>query len=138
MGLQWREGLSVGNDLIDSDHKYLIEIINLAEHGLETKDKTGLAAALDQLARYSSTHFFREEKIAAAVNYPLTSELHQSHESLLEGLDQQTQAIGKEWTDETRERFAVFLRHWLINHVIKEDLLMKPFLKNHSPKFDPR
>jgi len=31
MGLQWRDQLSVGNDLIDTDHKYLIDLINRAE-----------------------------------------------------------------------------------------------------------
>ena len=137
MGLQWREGLSVGNDLIDSDHKHLIGIINLADQSLQTKDQPGLAAALDQLVGYSKTHFFREEKIAAAVDFPSTSELHQSHELLLKGLDQQKQELGTDWTDEAGERFGVFLRGWLINHVIKEDLLMKPFLKKHSPQFDP-
>jgi len=36
------------------------------------------------------------------------------------------------------EKFTKLLRSWLIDHVIKEDLLMKPVLKKHSPLFDPR
>jgi hemerythrin len=36
MSLQWREQLSVGNDLIDNDHKRLIEIINRAEVSLKS------------------------------------------------------------------------------------------------------
>lgn len=63
MGLQWREGLSVGNDLIDSDHKHLIGIINLADQSLQTKDQPGLAAALDQLVRYSKTHFSEKKRL---------------------------------------------------------------------------
>ena len=31
MSLVWRDQLSVGNNVIDSDHKYLIEIINRVE-----------------------------------------------------------------------------------------------------------
>ena len=34
MGLLWRDQFSVGNDLIDMDHKHLIEIINKAETNL--------------------------------------------------------------------------------------------------------
>lgn len=53
MPLEWREQLSVGNDLIDSDHKYLIEIINQAENGLKRKRLSEVTAALDSLSRYS-------------------------------------------------------------------------------------
>lgn len=49
MSLQWRDQLSVGNDLIDSDHQYLIEIINRAEAGLKAKNRRALAWALDSL-----------------------------------------------------------------------------------------
>ncbi len=28
-----------------------------------------------------------------------------------------------------KDQFIEFVRHWLINHVIKEDLLFKPFVK---------
>jgi len=49
MSLYWRDQLSVGNDLIDSDHKYLIEIINRAEASLNAKSRRELAQALDSL-----------------------------------------------------------------------------------------
>jgi len=138
MGLQWREQLSVGNDLIDSDHKYLIEIINLAEHSLMTKDSVALAATLDKLRKYAKTHFSREEAIATAAGYPLTAQLNHAHEALLVGLVQMAQEAGQEWSEAAGKRFSVFLRGWLIDHVIKEDLLMKPYLKKYSPTFDPR
>ena len=37
MGLVWREQLSVGNDLIDADHKRLISIINQVEESLKER-----------------------------------------------------------------------------------------------------
>ena len=46
--------------------------------------------------------------------------------------------IGDTWEPSAAEHFSSFLRTWLIDHVIKEDLLMKPFLKKLSPRFDPR
>lgn len=57
MSLQWRDQLSVGNDLIDSDHKYLIEIINRAEASLKAKNRRELAEALDSLDQYYRVHF---------------------------------------------------------------------------------
>jgi len=77
MSLYWRDQLSVGNDLIDSDHKYLIEIINRAEASLNAKSRRELAQALDSLDQYSRVHFAREEKIADAAGYTQTPHLNQ-------------------------------------------------------------
>jgi len=138
MGLQWREQLSVGNDLIDSDHKHLIEIINLANSSLQKMSRPELAAALDQLFNYSKLHFALEEKIAAAVGFTGMDHIHASHEALLVKLSQVAREIGNVWDAAAAEHFGAFLREWLINHVIKEDMLLKPFLKKYSPRFDPR
>ncbi|BCK87666.1 bacteriohemerythrin [Sideroxyarcus emersonii] len=141
MSLVWRAQLSVGNNIIDSDHKYLIEIINKVEQALVKRNRNELSAALDSLTQYSRVHFDREEKIAAAVKYTQVPHLNQSHQELLKQLDQmkgEIAAMGPDWSAEATEHFTGFLRDWLINHVIKEDLLMKPVLQKYSPTFDPR
>ena len=66
MTIAWREQLSVGNNIIDEDHKYLIEIINRVEVCLTKKDMPALKAELQRLHDYSLLHFDREEKIAIA------------------------------------------------------------------------
>ena len=138
MSLEWQVQMSVGNDLIDSDHKYLIELINQIEESLGSMNRGQLAESLDGLSRYSLTHFALEEKIAGAVGYPDVSRLHESHEELIDKLEQFRQELGSDWTTAAIRRFIALLRDWLINHVIKEDLRMKPFLAKRSPKFDPR
>jgi hemerythrin len=138
MGLAWREQLSVGNDVIDDDHKHLIEIINQVENNLLSKNRRALNVALDELTRYSETHFVSEEKIATAVGYSHVARIHDSHAMLLTRLSEVRQEIGEEWTEESVGHFTTLLRDWLIKHVIKEDLLMKPFLTKFSPRFDPR
>lgn len=137
MTLQWREQLSVGNDLIDADHRYLIEIINEAEASLKSRRRADLAAVLDELARYGKTHFDREERIAKAVGYPKSDQLHGSHDQLLEILEKFRASIGDSWPEDAVPRLTLFLRDWLINHVIMEDLLMKPWLVKLSPSFVP-
>lgn len=141
MSLLWREQLSVGNDVIDLDHQYLIEIINRAEASLNSRNRHELDAALDDLGRYSLIHFEREEKIASAVGYTQVSQLSRSHHELMDHLNKvrgEMDVMGQDWSTETINHFTQFLRDWLINHVIKEYLLMKPTLQKHSPSFDPR
>lgn len=138
MGLEWRENLSVGNDLIDTDHKYLIDIINQAETALRAKSRSKLTAVIDSLTRYSKLHFSNEERIALAAGYPETAHLHESHDGLLKRLGEVSQELGEVWTDAAGEDCNAFLRDWLINHVIREDMLMKPYLKKLSPRLVPR
>lgn len=138
MGLQWREQLSVGNDLIDADHQRLIDIINQADRGLQAMSRASLLTALEELDKYSRVHFSLEEKIAQAVGFPDLGHLHSSHMLLLETLNRIGQEIGEHWDKPAADHFGQFLRDWLINHVIKEDMLLKPYLKKYSPRFDPR
>jgi hemerythrin len=138
MPLLWRDPFSVGNDLIDTDHRYLIEIINKAETCMKSRKRSDLIAVIDELNRYGRIHFECEELIARAVGYPQAEQLQHSHEHLSESLEKFKSGIGDHWDASTMEQISTFLRDWLINHVIKEDLLMKPWLVKHSPRFDPR
>ncbi|MDD2700149.1 MAG: hemerythrin family protein [Sideroxydans sp.] len=140
MAIAWREQLSVGNNIIDDDHKYLIEIINRVEACLGRKDMAALQAELRRLHEYSLLHFDREERIATAIGYQQTPGLQQSHQVLMEKLAKmQADFVSAEqsWSPDLVKGFADFLRNWLIDHVIKEDLLMKPSLQKYSPAYTP-
>ncbi len=138
MDLHWRQQLSVGNDLIDADHQYLIELINLIAASLKSKDSAALSSGVEKLSGYARSHFSREEVLATAAGYPNVAKLNLSHKALIESLASIRQQIGEQWTDAVGDRMAAFLRDWLVNHVIKEDMLMKPYLSQRSPRWDPR
>ncbi len=138
MAIQWRDQFSVGNDLVDTDHKYLLEIINRAEVSLQGHQHAALVALLDELAHYGAKHFKLEELVAGAVDYPKADQLHVSHQALVESLAKFRAELGDSWTEQVGVQFATFLRDWLLNHVIKEDLLLKPWMTKFSPRFDPR
>lgn len=134
MGIHWQDQLSVGNDSIDNDHKHLIELINDVQRALEGKDTNHLANLLRDLIHYSSVHFESEEKIAKAVGFPDSERIHQSHGELAQSLLECQDNLAHRWSDELAKEVAALLRTWLIDHVIKEDLRMKPYLTQHSPK----
>ena len=138
MALLWRSQFSVGNDLIDSDHQYLIEIINRAEVSLKAVNAGELSELLDELGKYAKSHFEREELLAKVVGYPKADKLHLSHNLLTDQMTKFRDKLGDTWRQDSVTEFTTFLRDWLINHVIKEDMLMKPYLTKHSPRFDPR
>jgi len=137
MGLKWGEYLSVGNDVIDTDHKYFIEIVNRVENGLALKDHGEMMKQLNGLSQYAVKHFEVEEKIAGAVGYSQVPGLHDSHQALLDKVIQVGKDLKEEWTSSSEHGFTTLLREWVL-HVIKEDMLIKPFFMKYSPKFDPR
>lgn len=134
MVIEWRKEMSVGSNLVDNDHQYLIEMINSFERSMETfKNITNLLAAMEMLEEYSKSHFKREEEFQRSIGYPGFSDHCKSHQNLINQLnDLQQKVVAKKSLDEmdmNKQEFVDFLRHWLIDHVIKEDLLFKPYIK---------
>ena len=138
MSLQRREDLSVSNEVSDNDHKYLIELINETEANIQKRYRPEVSDALDKLAMYSKFHFSREEKIAGAVGYGQVAQMHESHAQLMLKLDAVRVENEEQWSDVSMDEFGVFLQDWLINHVIKEDMLLKPYLEKFSTGFNPK
>jgi hemerythrin len=97
-----------------------------------------LTSVLNELANYGKSHFEREELVAKAVGYPKADLLHESHTRLVEQLTKFREGMESNRTKINADEVTSFLRDWLIQHVIKEDMLMKPWLTKHSPRFDPR
>ncbi len=141
MALQWRDEMSVFNRAIDTDHQYLIEIVNRIEQSLKTRNRNELTKQLGNLTQYAQVHFEREERIALAAGYTQVPSLSKSHLSLMSRLNQvraEFDDAGESWSSEAAEHFTLFLRNWLIDHVIKEDLLMKPALQKFPNTFDAK
>jgi hemerythrin len=84
MTLVWRDKMSVHNNLIDEEHKYLIDQINALEVAINTKDNHDIIVeTLNHLLDYTKTHFEHEEAIQKKINYPEISEHKAEHEKLI-------------------------------------------------------
>lgn len=134
MAIIWRKAMSVGNDLIDHDHHFMINFVNTIELVLQNpEERDMLLEVLDQLHEYSINHFRREESIQRKIEYPKSLHHKNAHASLLKELETIQKEIEKiETSDEIAKRapeIIDFLRNWLINHVLNEDMQLKPFLE---------
>ncbi|MDO8607964.1 MAG: hemerythrin family protein [Phaeospirillum sp.] len=140
MTLLWREEMCVGQVDIDGDHRQLIAIINDFENMAQRLpgDRT-LHETLIGLHDYAAIHFDREEAIQAACHYPFHAPHKQQHQELLASIKAMARRYFIDRTDPvTKESLAEvsrFLRHWLVDHIIKSDLRMREHLKNLPPSF---
>lgn len=128
--------MSVGNALIDADHRYLMCLVNTVELALRSSaERDLLSVALDQLHQYTHDHFEREQRLQLAVRYTHYDQHCQSHRSLMSRLGEirahvESAAAGEVPADELA-RLTDLLRRWLLDHVLKEDMLMKPILSQY-------
>jgi hemerythrin len=139
MGLTWEKYLSVGNAMIDSDHKNLIIMINNIEYAIGRRDPDELSKTIGSFATYMHIHLRNEEQIAEAVNFPLAQnklehqQLMYEIRCMLENLDTKN----GDWPDNLAKKYSRFLNDWMMDHIIKKDMQMKPVLRNHPYDFKP-
>lgn len=137
MTLVWRQQLAIGDESIDSDHKYLICLINTVELAMRTPEhRDVLTTTLAQLLDYTHAHFEREESIMLALRYSRYDKHKQQHQLLIRELvDIQKNIAARGEGDHSAEEcdaVGKLLRHWLVDHLVKEDMLLKPALTGKS------
>ena len=83
MRAEFDESLVTGNEMIDTQHKELIDKINKLLDSCETsKEKVVAVKTLDYLADYTEFHFGEEEKLQESINYPAIAEHEKEHDKL--------------------------------------------------------
>jgi len=139
MGLSWSEYLSVGNKIIDSDHQNLILVVNRLVDAIRSRDRNALSSAFKLLDTYMSVHFRNEEKIAEAVNFPFEKS-RVDHRQLIHEMRcmvNELESMGGYWPDHLLQKYSHFLCDWLVEHIIKVDMKMKPALQAYPYEFRP-
>ena len=125
----WSDKLSVGVPSIDAQHRSLVETLNRLHEAMmkgNTKDVTGVL--LRNLATYTRDHFAKEEAMMSAANYPRLSE-HRNHHAALTKQIEEFVARFERGESTVNLQLLSFLRDWLTNHILKEDMAYSPAMK---------
>lgn len=149
MPIVWRDQISVGNDLVDQDHRYLMCLINSIELALRhDNDTEPLILFVKQLVDYTRFHFTREERIQQKAKYPHMVEHLKVHKDILEQIGQLEQDVleyhqhAKDGSlvegerDMVTQRTMQLLRDWVLDHVLKDDKRMEPYLRKLPANFE--
>lgn len=134
MTIQWQDTMSIDGGVIDDDHRYLIGLVNELESvppGAAMPSR--VAAILARLEAYAHGHFEREEQLHSAVHAPAAEAHHFRHIALL----CEVEANCNEWamtrtpeeTQQFYERLCAFMRHWVMDHIMKDDLLLISYIR---------
>ena len=139
MGSAWKNQWSVGNAIIDSEHRNLLDMAYNIESIIKRGDISAALQELEQFEYWLCDHFENEEEIALAVDFDFTNN-GLEHQSLLEEFHRMKDELmshGNTLPDSAAKRYSHFLDEWLVVHILKEDMLMKPMLQAHAYDFMP-
>ena len=132
--VQWTDNMSVGIELIDKQHKMLIQHLNNLIKSLEpNQGLTEVANTLSFLIDYTQFHFSEEEKHMAANKYPGLDQhktKHDEFKTTLANLEEEFTEDGA--THVLADSINTLLVNWLIKHICNVDVEFGAFLKNNQ------
>ncbi|MDO8812000.1 MAG: hemerythrin family protein [Gallionella sp.] len=133
ISIVWSKQLSVGNATLDSEHRNLIAKINNVKRVIETGDNAALRDAFWLLESLLATHFENEKMFAQCIN--IDFDQHElAHRHMLKELQHIRDDLAKKKevrSDSEAKLHYQLLCDWLIGHITKEDMQMKPILQSY-------
>ena len=120
MRAEFDETLVTGNEMIDGQHKELIDKINKLLDSCEVgNDKLTAIKTLDYLADYTDFHFGEEEKLQESISYPGIKQHKKEHEKLRRVVEELHEMLEEQ--EAPTEAFVAQVQenviNWLYNHI---------------------
>ncbi len=128
----WDQRFALGIQQIDQQHRQLVNLTNRIYEAMKSgKGNQAVAPILNELTRYTQTHFTTEETLFRRHNYPGARAHKQEHDLFVQQvkrLKQEFQRGGSGFSI----KLANFLKAWLIDHIMKTDREYVSFLKERG------
>jgi hemerythrin-like metal-binding protein len=123
--LEWQESFSVGDPVLDEDHKRLIQIINRVAAAEERGEP--VQWVLQNLDEYAKNHFRWEEERMEEAGYAALDAHRREHHTFIEWLEtlKATYGLDPEAHLHLAKTVNDYLRNWLTDHILTTDMEYK-------------
>jgi hemerythrin len=117
--LEWTADLDTGIQVIDKQHRRIVDYINKLYHAQQYDSREEISDVLDELVDYTLSHFAFEESLMEDAGYTYVNAHKKVHQLFIRrvGDYQQRFKLGEEIAEELLHT----LRAWLINHIKNDD-----------------
>ncbi len=132
MKIVFDESLYTGNELIDNEHKELIERANkLMESCEKGTEKLTAVKTLDFLMDYTEIHFADEEKLQQDAGYDKYQQHKEQHDLFKKSVEELRQMLEEEEgpTDAFVAAVNKNVGQWLVNHIQGWDKAVAEFVR---------
>ena len=125
--------MSVGIDILDTDHKIIVQYMNKFIDAVDREESTfHIDSIYQQLLSYTIYHFEREERILEVCNYDNLPAHHETHEILKKELNslrnRYMQTSEKIIDTDIRD----LLNKWLFEHILEDDHAYRTTIENNA------
>lgn len=117
--LHWSSDLDTGINVIDNQHRRIVEYINQLHHAIETGDRPEVAEVLEELVDYTLSHFTFEEELMEKADYPFISAHKKVHKLFVKRVADFRQRF--ELGEDIAPQLHTALKTWLVNHIRHDD-----------------
>ncbi len=124
----WTDEFCIGHEVIDAQHKWLVEMINrlIADPRAKTGSAT-VSETLREMTDYVRFHFATEENLMREIGFPHLEEHAAQHRAF----EMKTAALIRSATLKVESVPVVllnYLRNWLTKHILERDMELKHYL----------
>lgn len=117
--LHWTNDLNTGIEVIDEQHRRLVEYLNELNTAIEQGDQKGVKHVLDELVDYTLSHFSFEEEMIEKSGYPFFKAHKRVHDIFTKRVGEFLQRAEK--GEDVAAEILSMLKIWLINHIKGDD-----------------
>ena len=135
----WTKQLSIGNRILDSEHKKLHGIINQIVCSVAARNVAALSEAFELLESCLCDYFAVEENIAQAIGFDFTQHklAHQHLLNEIQRIKGMLTAKNGMWSDEEGKNYAHSLMNCLIQHITQDGKPLRIVLDTCLYDFNP-
>lgn len=135
MTIIWTPDLNTGIDIIDHQHRRIVDFINDLEAAQVLGDKKQIRQVIYDCVDYTLSHFAFEESMQEEAGYQYCKPHKKVHELFTRKVTEYQERM--ELGDDVAEELHAMLARWLVNHIKRDDAdyvsVVKANMKTETP-----
>lgn len=132
MTIAWSKDLETGIEIIDKQHKRIVEYVNELEVAHKTNDRALTGNVLADCIDYTLSHFAFEESLQEEAHYAHVASHKKVHELFTKKISEYKAKFDK--GEDVTEELHHMLTKWLINHIKSDDADYVSAVKHNMDK----
>lgn len=130
--LKWTDDLSVGNPLIDEDHRHLFNLLERLHQDMSSGQiNQETQSIIDALRDYTESHFSREEEFMRKIGYPQYATHKAEHDRFVSEVCALQSRVAR-GARTAQLDIDQFLAKWLREHVLVRDMALAAAIRGEN------
>ncbi len=132
--LTWTRDLDTGIEVIDGQHKQIVDYINQLHDARHTQNRSVIGKVIDDTIEYTISHFGFEETLIEDAGYEFTRPHKRVHELFIKRVSEYKQRF--DGGEDISEELHGLLSRWLFSHIRNDDAAYVPSVKTSLADLD--